>query len=96
MPNNRAMRRGCPPPRPPRSTASSGVSRRESLTLLGRGAGVVSLMADIKTLSTPTPPQRQDVVFSGGTHHQVAGGNVELVVTLSQPTVTVVRAKTWV
>ena len=41
-------------------------------------------MADIKTLS----PQRQDVVFSGGTDHHVRGGSVKLVVTVPQPTVT--------
>ena len=57
---------------------------------------MASFMANIKTLSTPPPPQRQDVVFSGGTHHHVAAGYVELVITVSQPTVTVARAKAWV
>ena len=94
MPNNRAIRRGCPPPQPPRSTASSGVSRRELLTWLGRvGLGVVGFMASIKTLFTLTPPQRQDVEFSGGTRHRVDAGRVTWSVQTTQPTVTHVRAK---
>ena len=31
-------------------------------------------MASSKTLFTPTPPQRQDVECSGGTHHRVDAG----------------------
>ena len=50
-------------------------------------------MASIKTLFTPTPPQRQDVEFSGGTHHRVDAGSVKWSFKTTQLTVTHVRAK---
>ena len=56
---------------------------------------VSTVVSTVTNWFTPPPPQRQDVVFSVGTDHGVRGGG-ELVVTLSQPTVTVDRAKTWV
>ena len=55
--------------------------------------GVVSGGTNIKTWCTPPLPQRQVVEPSGGTHHRVDAGSVELVFTLSQPRVTVVPAK---
>ena len=52
-----------------------------------------SIVTDIKTWFTPPPPQRQAVELSGGTHHRVDAGSVEFLFAVSQPTVTVVRAK---
>ena len=71
-------------------------SRREVFTWI---VGMVAIVTNIKTWFTPPRPQRQAVELSGGTHHSVDAGSVELKVALSQPTVTVVRAKapvTWV
>ena len=60
---------------------------------VGLFSAVVSIVADIKTWFTPPLPQRQAVEMSGGTHHRVDAGSVEFVLTVSQPRVTVVRAK---
>ena len=61
--------------------------------ILDRSIDVVSFMADIKTLSIPTPPQRQAVELSGGTHHRVDAGSVKFSFHTPQATVTHVRAK---
>ena len=76
------------------SATTVGLSRRESFTrIVVVVSGVVSIVANIKTWFTPPLPQRQAVELSGGTHHRVDAGSVELVFTLSQPRVTVVPEK---
>ena len=76
------------------SATTVGLSRRESLALLG---GVVSDVTNIKSCwCTPPLPQRQDVVFSGGTDHLGRASSVKWAFDVPQPTVTVVRAKAWV
>ena len=84
----RCERRRCGTP-----AAPVGLSRRESLVglLFTVVAGAVSIATNITTWFIPPLPQRQ-ALQSGGTHHLVYAGNIELVVTLSQPQVTVVPA----
>ena len=60
---------------------------------VGLFSAVVSIVTDIKTWFTPPLPPRQAVELSGGTHHRVDADSVEFVFTVSQPRVTVVRAK---
>ena len=91
----RCERRRCGTP-----AATVGLSRRESLVglLFTVVAGAVSIATNITTWFIPPLPQRQALEQSGGTHHLVDAGNIELVVTLSQPQVTVVPATqpvTW-
>ena len=63
------------------------------MLVVGFFSAVISIVTDIKTWFTAPLPQRQAVELSGGTHHRVDAGSVEFVFTLSQPRVTVVRAK---
>ena len=72
------------------SATTVGLSRREAFTWI---VGVVGIVTNIKTWFTPPRPQRQAVELSGGTHHRVDAGSVEWKFAVSQPTVTVVRAK---
>ena len=72
------------------------LSRREVFTWI---VGMVAIVTNIKTWFTTPLPQRQVVELRDGTHHRVDAGSVEWKVAVSQPTVTVVRAKapvTWV
>ena len=62
------------------------LSRREVFTWI---VGMVAIVTNIKTWF----PQRQVVELSGRIHHRVDAGSVEWKVAVSQPTVTVVRAK---
>ena len=63
------------------------------MLIVGLFSAVVGIVTDIKTWFTPPLRQRPTAELSGGTHHRVDAGSVELVFTVSQPRVTVVQTK---
>ena len=66
-------------------------ARAVSGVISGVISGVVVSVIN-KTWLTPSPPQRQAVELSGGTHHRLAASGIRVSVRVSQPTLTVVRA----
>ena len=62
------QRRSCERHRRGTSATTGGLSRRDV---------IVGVVSTVTNWFTPSPPQRQTVELSGGTHHRVDAGSVK-------------------